>query len=83
LLLKEWDEQLYLETALDIIYNIILCLCKPHLSWKEFSSKKNGNYKTLNLKWEEMTPQTKELIDKIFDSFYLEIKKYLYTVYGE
>jgi len=41
-----------METALDIIYNIILCLSKPHLSWKEFSAKKNGNYKTLDLSWQ-------------------------------
>lgn len=61
----------------------MLCLCKPHLSSKEFSAKKNGDYKTLDLKWDEMTTEIKELIDKIFNSYFLEIKKHLYAVYGE
>ena len=33
LLIVEWDEQSYLEIALDIIYNLLLCLLKPHLPW--------------------------------------------------
>jgi len=37
----------------------------------------------LNLNWQEITAETKELIDKIFDTFYLDIKKYLFEVYGE
>jgi hypothetical protein len=37
LLLKEWENPANLELGLDIIYNALLCLCKPHLSSKQFS----------------------------------------------
>ena len=56
LLLVEWEEQNYLETALDIIFNIILCLCKPHLPSTDFSKSANADYRTLSLDWILITP---------------------------
>lgn len=60
----------------------MLCLCKPHLSWKEFSKDTNGDYRTLQLKFEPITAEIRDLIDHIFDKFFASIRKYLEGIYS-
>ncbi len=83
ILIHEWDNQSYLETALDILYNIILCLCKPHLHWKEFSKSSNADYRTLDLKFLPITQEAKTIIDYIFQAFFLDIRTYLENLYSK
>jgi hypothetical protein len=52
-----------MEIALDIIYNIILCLCKPHLPASNFAKPANADYRTLSLDWIHVTPEVKALVD--------------------
>ncbi len=35
-LMKEWDNSTFSEIALDIIFNVILCLSHVHFDWTEF-----------------------------------------------
>jgi hypothetical protein len=60
----------------------VLCLCKPHLSWKEFSKDTNGNYRTLKLEFQPLTLEVRSLIDLIFDKFFMGIRKYLEGIYS-
>ena len=83
LLMREWENQAYLELALDILYNTLLCLCKTHFSAKEFSKKGNMDYKTLNIEYLELKPEEKELIDYIYQRYYLNIKTYLENKHGQ
>jgi hypothetical protein len=79
----EWEEQSYLEIALDIIYNVILCLCKPHLPSSNFTKATNADYRTLSLDWIHVTPEVKALVDQIYEKYYEGVEKYLRNAYGE
>ena len=83
LLLLEWENQSYLEIALDIVYNALLCLCKPHLAADQFVKWTNANYTTLTLDWQHITPEAKALVDAIYQKYFVAVEKYLRTVYGE
>jgi hypothetical protein len=83
LLLVEWDDQNYLEIALDIIYNVIICLCKPHLASREFTKWANADYRTLSLDWVHITPEVKALVDYIYEKYFVGVETYLRKIYGE
>jgi len=65
-LFREWENQIYLELGLDILYNIVLCLCKPEFSWKEFSKAENFRYDTLNIHYEKLSKEVVDLIDYLY-----------------
>lgn len=51
----EWENQPFSEIALDILYNLLLCLCHTHIDHSQFVKKQNGNYKTLEVEWQPMS----------------------------
>ncbi len=60
-----------MESALDMIFNLILCLSHVHFDWNEFNKPENNDYKTLNIKWNIGTPETSQLLLKIYNKYFL------------
>ena len=81
LLLGEWEELNFLDLGLDIIFNVVLCLCKHHLPYTAFTEDRNGWYTTLHLDWQLMTPESEALLDEIVDEYYFRVEDYLRKKY--
>ena len=58
-------------------------MCKAHFSSKEFSKKGNMEYKTLNIEYTKLQPEEKEIIDYIYEKYFVKIKTYLENKHGE